>query len=577
MFVFRIERQLIHEVIPLGDLQVPPSPISGRKTEDQTREILKKIAEVNKKQGLVQKKLKPNYFHFPFSYSRSQEEEARSNNFKFARDPFTNPILDYLEKEEPSNNNKNVATFRKPNFDSEQHPESFGVGVTDTDPEIAPEDNVPGQYIKRKITHYQTIMMPNPYMAPLPASEPGLSGIYQNPQYPSAPLANNGYPMYMPNIMPTQNNNKTSLESQTVDHIRNIVSRGQVNPMYSYQAPPNFQTMNPQQQFYPGLPIMAPNPYLLNNPNKQARQNWNWPGAGLFPIYIRDPFLQMYYAVTNMVEYGQTAGNGGPCKLTPRPQGSRVKVNSKATQDVNDNDHQVTVEINKKEGIDVEIKENSFADNIRYLDVEDIDVGDDDLVKFTINMPKSTISEAREFKQGDSKSEKMGWGEFIKLRNDTFLSHIASGKLESSFESKQEPPVLHVEELEDEPAESEKAEDINVSNQGSKKVFSKDNTGNGIFIQKLKVRKGGVAIAGPGGIATAGSGGTAIVGPNGVAYTHPDGLAIAGSGTKVIAVDPSVDLNEVIKDSVLNGTRHVPNTRVGKVVAIGPVVYYNRG
>ncbi|XP_054264027.1 uncharacterized protein LOC128987286 isoform X2 [Macrosteles quadrilineatus] len=42
---------------------------------------------------------------------------------------------------------------------------------------------------------------------------------------------------------------------------------------------------------------------------------------------------------------------------------------------------------------------------------------------------------------------------------------------------------------------------------------------------KLKVRKGGVAIAGPGGIATAGSGGTAIVGPGGTAYTT--GILIA--------------------------------------------------
>ena len=43
----------------------------------------------------------------------------------------------------------------------------------------------------------------------------------------------------------------------------------------------------------------------------------------------------------------------------------------------------------------------------------------------------------------------------------------------------------------------------------------------GIIIQRLKVRRGGIAIAGPGGVATAGSGGTAIVGPNGIAFTHP--------------------------------------------------------
>ncbi|GJQ70441.1 hypothetical protein Trydic_g22860 [Trypoxylus dichotomus] len=102
-----------------------------------------------------------------------------------------------------------------------------------------------------------------------------------------------------------------------------------------------------------------------------------------------------------------------------------------------------------------------------------------------------------------------------------------------------------------------------VINENSKKVLSKDNTGSGIFIQRLKVRKGGVAIAGPGGIATAGSGGTAIVGPNGFAYTHPDSLAIAGTGSRVIAVDPKVNLGDIVK-----GKEDV--TRVGKLVAVGP-------
>ncbi|KAK9709391.1 protein of unknown function (DUF4774) [Popillia japonica] len=107
-------------------------------------------------------------------------------------------------------------------------------------------------------------------------------------------------------------------------------------------------------------------------------------------------------------------------------------------------------------------------------------------------------------------------------------------------------------------------------NENSKKVLSNDNTGSGIFIHRLKVRKGGVAIAGPGGIATAGSGGTAIVGPNGFAYTHPDSLAIAGTGSRVIAVDPKVNLGDIIKGKE-------DGSRVGKLVAVGPVIYYNKG
>ncbi|XP_045446642.1 uncharacterized protein LOC123654801 [Melitaea cinxia] len=63
----------------------------------------------------------------------------------------------------------------------------------------------------------------------------------------------------------------------------------------------------------------------------------------------------------------------------------------------------------------------------------------------------------------------------------------------------------------------------------------------GFFINKLRVRKGGVAIAGPGGIATAGRGGTAIVGPGGLAYTKPGGLAIAGPHARVVALSPYDD------------------------------------
>ena len=121
------------------------------------------------------------------------------------------------------------------------------------------------------------------------------------------------------------------------------------------------------------------------------------------------------------------------------------------------------------------------------------------------------------------------------------------------------------------PEEDESEKDL----ESSERFFLKHDKDKGIYIHRLKVRKGGVAIAGPGGVATAGTGGTAIVGPNGVAYTHPDSLAIAGTGTKVVAVDPSINLGDIIKQ---NGTKKNPyNPRIGKVVAVGPVIYYNRG
>ncbi|XP_050309977.1 uncharacterized protein LOC126745964 [Anthonomus grandis grandis] len=620
-----LERQYVRDVTPIffpTEERPPAYPqIAQRKVQENTKEILDKIAEVNKKQGLTQKKFKPNYFHFPFSYSRSKSDE---NNFKFSRDPFSNPILDYVE-------NRDTPRFRTPYL--EKNNEYNGGSFTDTNPEILPEDHIPGQQIKRKITHYQSFVIPNPYMMgpqinPMNMN-PFSNQAAPNPETQPADTINNIKQILSGNLQPPSQASPSPLQTVPNNPYQGLMEQQfamqqlfGANPWTTEQQKNQLNQQNYLQQMFgavaPNKPADVPNPvkepnkgthsineqqaylrYLLAMKNPQdnqikARQNWNWPGANWFPIYIRDPFLQMYYAVTNMIEYGPNSGNEGPCKLTPRPQGSRVKPGPKtASSDATHNTDQVTVEVNKRDGEDdIQIVKLSdpLVDNTRYLDVEDIDLGDDDLVKFTINLPNSDppTSGGRKLKD-NLKTEKMRWEEYIKLRNDTTLSHLIADKLNLAptvpIESKQAPqpspvikePELHVEELEDTvPEESEKAEDISIANQGSRKVFSKDNTGNGIFIHKLKVRKGGVAIAGPGGIATAGSGGTAIVGPNGIAYTHPNGLAIAGSGTKVVAVDPKVDLNEVIKDSVQNGTHQV-NTRVGKVVAVGPVVYYNRG
>lgn len=92
----------------------------------------------------------------------------------------------------------------------------------------------------------------------------------------------------------------------------------------------------------------------------------------------------------------------------------------------------------------------------------------------------------------------------------------------------------------------------------------------GVIIQRLRVRNGGIAIAGPNGVATAGSGGTAIVGPGGIALTHPRSLTIAGPGARVIAVPESTDLQEL---ALRSSARDL--SVEGVVVATGPVVYYN--
>lgn len=94
----------------------------------------------------------------------------------------------------------------------------------------------------------------------------------------------------------------------------------------------------------------------------------------------------------------------------------------------------------------------------------------------------------------------------------------------------------------------------------------------GVIIQRLRVRNGGIAIAGPNGVATAGSGGTAIVGPGGIALTHPRSLTIAGPGARVIAVPETTDLQEL---ALRSSARDLSSSFDGLVVATGPVVYYS--
>ncbi|XP_069354875.1 uncharacterized protein [Maniola hyperantus] len=99
----------------------------------------------------------------------------------------------------------------------------------------------------------------------------------------------------------------------------------------------------------------------------------------------------------------------------------------------------------------------------------------------------------------------------------------------------------------------------------------------GFFINRLRVRKGGVAIAGPGGVATAGNGGTAIVGPGGLAYTKPGGLAIAGPAARVVALSQHHDFNDFVSRAAKldSKSRSSMPIREGKLVATGPVIYYH--
>ncbi|XP_060517951.1 uncharacterized protein LOC132696875 [Cylas formicarius] len=380
--------------------QPPPDPSDPRlraQIDAKTEEILRKIAQVNDDHGLAPKTSNRFRFRYPVPYQRSQYKKRRSQNVDLFKHVLSNPILEYLKAGQEHSKDESSPRLRRPAQNDQLHQ----------------EENVAGQQIKRKVTHYQFLI-------------PGA--------------------------------------------------------MSPFEVPAGDATTN-----------------------QQGRQNWNWPGANFFPIYIRDPFLQMYYAVTNMVEYGPNAGQGGPCKLTPTRRN--------------------TAEAEKTVSFDTRTDD-------AVLDMDDV-IADDDDDEFRVTIREKDVARARESPDG--------MPDAIRNVKQSVLS----------------PPIrdqtVYVDETDEQDLEEEK-QNINVSNEGSKKVFSKDNTGNGIFVHRIRVRQGGVAIAGPGGIASAGDGGTAIVGPNGVAYTTRDGVAIVGKGTKVVGVDHD-DLMDMIRNSLRNGTK----------------------
>lgn len=83
-------------------------------------------------------------------------------------------------------------------------------------------------------------------------------------------------------------------------------------------------------------------------------------------------------------------------------------------------------------------------------------------------------------------------------------------------------------------------------------------------------------------MATAGKGGAAIVGPGGLAYTQPGGLAVAGPSSRVVALTSDVDLSSIVtrlqqQQAATDGSvpRLLEAIPEGKIVAIGPTIYYH--
>lgn len=616
IFCFRLEKQTIVEVKPVNTDNVR----NDERIAAKTKEILEKIAEVNKKHGWTSKRQKPNYFQFPFGYFKSNNAppvnspNRQRSDFNFPSNPFSNPIFEYLEREKYETGNTeyqnkfDVTTRQSMDGNSQL---GYTISMTNPNAEITEEDMIPGQYVKRKIVHQQTILIPNPnYVSPqMGAMVPNMFPNFA-PQYaPQVPFLN------MPSADLAMDNNRSdnkilnNIEKQTIDNIRNIVSNSHMSQfanMPSYnpnQQLPSPNLIVPPQAHYgfigPNRDALGQIPYNIQTfgPNTllsstKGRQNWNWPGSNYFPIHIRDPFMQMYNAFTSMIEYGPGAGTSNPCP-------GKKPIRKKAEDDIFLREAKTTdsTQLLAEESRSFDSSESSIVSTTEsdkdYLNMENIDVATDKDGKVTF----VAVSKDRAGKDGET--AKLDWEKIKAARkatatvmNNTRPNSKTAANLKqfpsvpfSKTPTVKSPPVISPpprypseQSDESEEEETEKSEEI-ISNDGNKKFFSRDNTGSGVFINRLKVRKGGVAIAGPGGIATAGSGGTAIVGPNGVAYTHPDSLAIAGSGTKVVAVDPSINLRDLVRNSTnADKTNHsFPPSRVGKVVAVGPVVYYNKG
>ncbi|XP_075970157.1 uncharacterized protein LOC142972765 [Anticarsia gemmatalis] len=243
---------------------------------------------------------------------------------------------------------------------------------------------------------------------------------------------------------------------------------------------------------------------------------FQWPFAPLFPILIRDPLLSIMNGggFQNFIEYGQSAD---VCKRRQK---------SDETAD--------------------ETKEEQDLEN-------------------AANILLSSSSEGKSRKKRAVKKRTVNQG--------SQLQDFDADKVKKFFSIK--PTTTTAKPLKQEPLKGTKTTNSDESEGDLRFPFlfahKEKPSGPGFFINRLKVRRGGVAIAGPGGVATAGRGGTAIVGPGGLAYTQPGGIAVAGPAARVIALSSDADLTSVasrlLQQSTIDGSvpqllRAIPEGRL---------------
>ncbi|CAK1603798.1 unnamed protein product [Parnassius mnemosyne] len=287
-------------------------------------------------------------------------------------------------------------------------------------------------------------------------------------------------------------------------------------------------------------------PNSIQSDNYQTRQEspsfpfqFQWPFASFFPILVKDPLLAIMHGGgwNNLFEFGQSAD---VCSIR--------KQKSFGLNNIENMDFRNNVESNKF------VENNLNTDNLKRRS------------RIRRSLKKRNISTSSTIEQELSSA---------KEPKKAVLKPVVTRKATNK-------PQIEKEKVIQDTKSSEIEGDLRFPFSdftwfGNRKPVAPSP---GFFINRLRVRKGGVAIAGPGGVATAGRGGTAIVGPGGLAYTQPGGIAVAGPAARVIALSPHTDLTSLVSRLHQQSTdesmpRSFNPLLGGKLVGTGPVIYYH--
>ncbi|XP_059061395.1 uncharacterized protein LOC131854314 [Achroia grisella] len=349
-------------------------------------------------------------------------------------------------------------------------------------------------------------------------------------------------------VEPPQINPGYILDKDTLERLQQIIASGKLQPVtevpnfqetnfinnddtqrYSYSKSLSYLTKSVTgNQVVPALPI----PYITNIPvvvmpslnnaynvqgnsinndlngQYQTRQQqisfpFQWPLAPYFPILIKDPLLAILQGGgwNNIFEYGQNAD------VCSRKQ--------KSTNDEN-------IEEESSANTDEPEIENNTVNQLIHKSRQGRAIKKHTAAQSNVDKNVNTIKKVKKF---------------FSQKPSTYAHKPVKQQEQSSVE--ETPQDTKTNSLLDDG-------DLRFGQFswfGDKKPIAPSP---GFFINRLKVRRGGVAIAGPGGVATAGRGGAAIVGPGGLAYTQPGGLAVAGPAARVVALSPDTNLSSIV-------------------------------